>query len=250
MYVPLFLFLAVAVPFPAFAGDGGDSRAAELASLRREVETLSTDLALKKDDVRARLKAIEAQKAEVQVQLRREELRLAQVEGEAASRRAAVAENATRGATLGPAVLDAAETLRRHVESGLPYHRADRLAELERLLAQLAAGDLGAEAATARLWAFGEDELRLARESGLDRQVVSIGGSEVLADVARLGMAGMYCRTDAGLAGVARRVSGAWSWVALTERDDIRAVESLFEKFKHGVRSGDFLLPAPVVEGA
>ena len=250
MYVPLFLFLAVAVPSPAFAGDGGDSRAAELASLRREVETLSTDLALKKDDVRARLKAIEAQKAEVQVQLRREELRLAQVEGEAASRRAAVAENATRGATLGPAVLAAAETLRRHVESGLPYHRADRLAELERLLAQLAAGDLGAEAATARLWAFGEDELRLARESGLDRQVVSIGGSEVLADVARLGMAGMYCRTDAGLAGVARRISGAWSWVALTERDDIRAVESLFEKFKHGVRSGDFLLPAPGVEGA
>lgn len=249
MHVPLLLFLAVAVPSPAFAGEGGDSRAAELASLRREVETLSTELALKKDDVRARLKAIEAQKAEVQVQLRREELRLAQVEGEAASRRAAVAENATRGATLGPAVLAAAETLRRHVESGLPYHRADRLAELERLLAQLAAGDLSAEAATARLWAFGEDELRLARESGLDRQVVSIGGSEVLADVARLGMAGMYCRTDAGLAGVARRVSGTWTWVALTERDDIRAVESLFEKFKHGVRSGDFLLPAPAVEG-
>jgi hypothetical protein len=161
-----------------------------------------------------------------------------------------VAENATRGATLGPAVLAAAETLRRYVETGLPYHRADRLSELERLLAQLAAGDLSAEAATARLWAFGEDELRLARESGLDRQVVSIGGSEVLADVARLGMAGMYCRTDAGLAGVARRASGTWTWVALTERDDIRAVESLFEKFKHGVRSGDFLLPAPSVEGA
>jgi hypothetical protein len=250
MHVPLLLFLAVAVPSPAFAGEGGDSRAAELASLRREVETLSTELALKKDDVRARLKAIEAQKAEVQVQLRREELRLAQVEGEAASRRAAVAENATRGATLGPAVLAAAETLRRYVETGLPYHRADRLSELERLLAQLAAGDLSAEAATARLWAFGEDELRLARESGLDRQVVSIGGSEVLADVARLGMAGMYCRTDAGLAGVARRASGTWTWVALTERDDIRAVESLFEKFKHGVRSGDFLLPAPSVEGA
>jgi hypothetical protein len=250
MHVPLLLFLAVAVPSPAFAGEGGDSRAAELASLRREVETLSTELALKKDDVRARLKAIEAQKAEVQVQLRREELRLAQVEGEAASRRAAVAENATRGATLGPAVLAAAETLRRYVETGLPYHRADRLSELERLLAQLAAGDLSAEAATARLWAFGEDELRLARESGLDRQVVSIGGSEVLADVARLGMAGMYCRTDAGLAGVARRASGTWTWVALTERDDIRAVESHFEKFKHGVRSGDFLLPAPSVEGA
>ncbi len=250
MSSPFLLLLAVAGTPAGHAGEGGDSRASELASLRRDVETLSSELALKKDDVRARLKAIEAQKAEVQVQLRREELRLAQVEGETASRRAAVAENATRGSTLRPVVDAAAGSLRTYVAASLPYHREERLAELERVLTQLAANDLTPEAAVARLWAFGEDELRLARESSLDRQVVAFPEGEVLADVARLGMAGMYARTDAGLAGVARRVSGSWTWVTLPDRDDVRAIETLFGKFKHGVRSGDFLLPSPLGEAS
>ncbi len=249
MLLPLLHFLLVASP-AAKADDHGDSRAAELARLRREVETLSSELSLTKDELRARLKAIEGQKAEVQVQLRREDLRLAQVEGEAVSRRAAVAESTTRGTTLGPAVKTAVDTLRQYVSEGLPYHRTERLQELDKLDAQLDAGDVGAEAATARLWAFGEDELRLARENGLDRQVVSIGGADVLADIARLGMAALYCHTDAGLAGVARPSPTGWVWEALPDREDARALETLFEKFKHGVRSGDFVLPSPRPTGS
>ena len=61
------------------ATEATDSHASELARLRREVETMSTDLALRKEDLRTRLKATEAQRLEIDVQIRREELRLTQI---------------------------------------------------------------------------------------------------------------------------------------------------------------------------
>jgi hypothetical protein len=216
-----------------------------LARLRREVETLSADLASQKEELRAGLKAIEAQKSEIQVQIRREELRLAQVEGEAATRRAELATHASRGDTLSPAVLAAIDELRGVVAGGLPLHLAERLGELDTLRGQLANGSLSPEQAAARLWAFAEDELRLSRENGLDRQVVAVGGQELLADVVHLGMVAMYFRADGGRVGLVRQRGDAYAWELLEGSEPVHQVEVLFEKMKHGVRSGAFTLPNP-----
>ena len=80
------LALGLVFGIPALAQEVADTRAAELAKLRREVETMSQELTLANEDLRSQLKAIEAQKVEIEVQIRREELRLAQIDGEAASR--------------------------------------------------------------------------------------------------------------------------------------------------------------------
>jgi hypothetical protein len=223
-----------------------DTRAAELAKLRREVETMSQQLTLANEDLRSQLKAIEAQKVEIQVQIRREELRLAQIEGEATARKTELEAFSTRGAELGPAVHESIRKIRAAVETGLPFHLTERLAELDELDKQLAAGTMTPEAATARLWAFTEDELRLARENGLDRQVVLVEGAEVLADVARLGMVALYFRTDGGAVGTAvRKADGTWTWQTLEGRDAQKSVGTLFEKLAHGIRNGSFVLPNP-----
>lgn len=230
---------------PADAADPAETRAAELARLRREVETLSADVAQRKEDLRGRLKAIEAQSLEIEVQIRREELRLAQLDGEAQARKTELATHAEQSAHLLPALKQSIAAIRGAVEAGLPYHLPERLAELDGLEEKLDAGTLSPEQATARLWSLAEDELRLARENGLDRQVIPLTSGEVLADVARLGMAALYFRTDGGLVGVAVREGDAWSWRVLDSRDDQVAVEGLFDKMKHGVRTGAFELPNP-----
>jgi hypothetical protein len=240
------LALGLTFGIPALAQEVADTRAAELAKLRREVETMSQELTLANEDLRSQLKAIEAQKVEIEVQIRREELRLAQIDGEAASRKAELEQFNTRGASLIPAVRDSIAKIRGAVESGLPFHRTERLQELDGIESQLEQGAITPEAATARLWAFTEDELRLARENGLDRQVVTVDGAEVLADVARLGMVALYFRTDGGVVGTAVRGSdGTWSWRALEGRDAQKYVGTLFEKLAHGIRSGTFVLPNP-----
>lgn len=242
---------------PALAGatDPTDTRAAELAKLRREVETLSAEVTAKKEDVRTRVAAIEAQSLEVEVQIRREELRLAQLDGEADARRAELAVHTGQSAALVPPLVTSIATIRATVERGLPFRTTERLAELDRLQEQLEDGLLPPEQAAARLWAFTEDELRLARENGLDRQVVPLpipgaGGpapasGEVLADVARLGMVALYFRTDGGVVGAAVRQGDTWTWTVFDDRDDQVAVERLFEKMHHGVRTGAFTLPNP-----
>lgn len=239
------ILLFVALSGGALAAEIADTRAAELAKLRREVETMSSELQLRKEDMRAQIKAVEAQKLEIEVQIRREELRLAQIQGEAASRKAEISTHAGQSDTLRPAVLAAITQLRGSVAGGLPFRQADRLAELDTLQGQLERQEATPESAAARLWAFTEDELRLTRENGLDRQIIQIDGADVLADVARLGMVALYFRTDGGAVGMAVPGAGGWSWRTVTNRDDIKAIETLFEKLRHGVRSGDFTLPNP-----
>lgn len=223
-----------------------DRRAEELARLRREVESLSTEVGLAKEELRSRLRTIEGQRSEVDVQLRREDLRLAQLEGEAQARRDQSAQRREQHEALAPTVIEAVAAVRDTVARSLPYRQTERLAELDTLKRQLVEGLIGPEAAAARLWAFVEDELRLTRENGLDRQVIVLGsGEEVLADVAHLGMAALYYRSDGGQYGVAVAGTDGWSWRAAGSRDEEKAIEALFGRLQHGVRSGAFSLPNP-----
>ena len=243
--ISLLLLLTGSGLTPAWAASGADSRAAELARLRREVETLSAEVAAAKEDSRNQLRAIDNQKLDIEVSVRREELRLSQVQGEAAARREELAQSLTRGDDLAPALRQAIAGVRGSVQDGLPFHRDERLAELDGLSAQLDAGLLTPEAGVARLWAFTEDELRLTRESGLDRQIVALDGKDVLAEVARLGMVALYFRTDGGEVGLAVPAAGGWSWQVVADREQQVAIAALFDTFKHGVRSGTFQLPNP-----
>ncbi len=239
MWVTNVLLVAAALGAP----EPTDSHAAELARLRRDVETMSTDLALRKEDLRTRLRATEAQRLEIDVQIRREELRLAQVENEAAARRAELLTHATTGSAVADDVRASIDTIRAEVEHGLPFHRMERLNEVDQIETQLDQGLVTPEAATARLWAFCEDELRLAKENGIDRQTVPLAEGEVLADVVRLGMVALYFRSDGGVVGQAVRTDAGWTWEVFDDRDDVLAVTALFDKMQHGVRTGAFVLP-------
>ncbi len=239
------LFFLLGLGLPALAGEAVDTRAAELARLRREVETLADEVQFDKEELRGRLRALEGQKLEIEVQLRREELRLAQIEGEGAGRRAELVAHSASTAPLAPALAASIAAIRAEVAQGLPYRQAERIAELDKLKAQLDQGDLSVETGAARLWAFTEDELRLRRENALDRQIIPLPEGEVLVEVARLGMVALYYRTDGGQVGAAQRKGEQWVFRPFTDRDDQHAVETLFETLRHGVRTGAFTLPNP-----
>lgn len=231
----------------ALAADPVDSRAAELAKLRRSVETLSTALAAAKEDLDHHLDAVLAERMDLDLQIRREELRAAVARDALAERRRALADAEVAGQTaLTPALLAAIERVRDPVARSLPVHRAERLAELDALRDDLLSGALRPEGGVGRLWAFVEDELRLTRENGLDRQVITVDGADVLAEVGRLGMAAAYFRTDGGAVGFAGYgAAEGWSWRTVADRRESNAVEELIDALAHGVRAGTFALPNP-----
>ncbi|MEZ4266398.1 MAG: DUF3450 family protein [Myxococcota bacterium] len=235
----------------ALAADA-PSLAAELARLRTEVETLSGSIQGELDDRRMRLRGLQAQRTELELELQRESMRLTQAQTRIDAQRAAVAEATAARDAVGPAVRAAILTIKQAVSTGLPYRTAERAAELTSLTERLDDKLLTPAAVLARLWERVEDELRLARQSGLDRQVIAVEGVEALADVIHVGMVMLYFRLADGRSGRAVREGLGWRYQVLSAEVDKAQLAALFDAFGKRLRTGYFELPTalPDLAGA
>jgi hypothetical protein len=230
----------------AFAQPDVDAFAERLATLRAEVEELSSQVERKKETRRSRLRSLNNQKADLEFQLQREERRIAQLRARADRQREALADQNVSADELAPAVEDSMTMVRERIRRGLPFKRAERLQAVDDLERRLRQGTLSPQKASVRLWSLVEDELRLTRENGLYRQVIRLGGEEMLVEVARLGMVAMYFRADDGRVGHVRRTGDEWQWIELADQDQHRRVDTLFETMRKQIRTGFFELPGPI----
>ncbi|MCO4745728.1 MAG: DUF3450 family protein [Proteobacteria bacterium] len=233
---------ALALPGSAAAEDAA-AFASQLADLRADVAALNEAIEAEKEGQRGRLRSLDAQKAELEAQIRREELRIRQLRSAVAEREALLADDVEGADTLVPVVLETLAGLRASVKSGLPFRvteRLDALAELERKTQD---GTLRPQRAAARTWQFIEDELRLTRETSLDRQVIQLEGEDHLVEIARVGMIALYFRTDAGRVG--RAIDGAegWTFEPITDAATEARVLDVFDALTKQIRSGWFELP-------
>ena len=223
------------------------NRAQQLAELRQEVETLSLDLETAKEDTRSRLQTLDAQKTDLGVQQGRAQFQLDALQKEHAEKQALVA-SASSDPAYRTALLSASAELKTQIETGLPFRTQQRLEALDELTGKISSEQLSNEQSMARLWAFAEDELRLARENAKDRQVISFDNREVLADVVRLGMVALYFRTPDDQVGRAVKNGDNWTWVAFEDRGEANQVLALFDGFERGLRTGIYSIPNPITE--
>jgi hypothetical protein len=224
-----------------------EARAARVAQLRAEVETLNTDVGLAKEELTADLRATAGQEAELEAAVRRQELRLERLLGDEQSAiREVEKQTEGSGEDLAAVVQDGIEHFHAQVSGGLPFKVEDRLRALSELEAHLNRKSLPTEQIAARLWAFAEDERRLTRENAIGRQVAPFNGGEVLVDVARLGMVAMYFRAPDGRTGQVIRSGDDWLWEPLSDDADIAQVSALFDALGKGIRTGWFELPSPL----
>lgn len=215
-----------------------------LSRIRGEVEALSDELRDLKEDERLRLRALAAQETDLELELKREELRLRQLQERKAAlqkRTEALDEEARR---LKPTALEALGEVRGAIESTLPFRLGERLKSIDELKRQLDEGLISPQQAIWRLWERVEDEARLARENSLHQQVIDLDGEQILADVARLGMAMMYFRTQDGRYGAVKRRQGQWTWVEITDKKSREQIAALFDALKKQIRVGFFELPS------
>lgn len=235
---------ASAARAPASELETSTRLAAALATLRAEVEALAADIESEREAARARGRSLAGQRASLEAERGRERLRAAELSRSLERQRARLAETRRSELELGPSLSRGLEGLRRVIAAGLPYRRAERLAELDTLEGQLADGLVSPSRAAARLWERIEDELRLGRESGLDRQLVRLDGEEVLADVVHLGLVSMYLRAPDGRLGRFEREAEGWRAVVLEAPEDRARLAALFDAFDKRLRGGLFELPA------
>ncbi len=239
--IPWGLLLALAAPVQA--DDDLEHLARELMTLRDRVEGLQDRLDALETERKSRLSALAQQRAEAEANLRRARLQAEELEQNLTALRRQIERDRAEDRTLVPAVKEALARQRARVRAGLPFKVKQRLGVLDEIEGNLDAGAITSAQAAARLWAFIEDEARLARESGLYREPVTVAGGEVLADVARLGLVALYYRTPEGELGHLVRDGDAWRTRPLTEEGDREQVAELFSALEKRVRTGFFTLP-------
>ncbi|MCU0663289.1 MAG: DUF3450 domain-containing protein [Myxococcota bacterium] len=231
------------------SGEDSAAMASQISRLRIEVEELAADVEAKKDEARGRLRSYATQQTELEMDLQREELRLRQLLAEREKRTELVGQGDQRETQLRPVVLAGIEAVRHAMADGLPFQVEERLAEVDKLREQIEQGMLRPSDGVSRLWDRVEDELRLSRENGIYRQIVTVNGRETLVDVARVGMVALYFRTKDDFYGKALQRGGKWTYELLPDPKDKERVALLFDSFKKQIRTGFFLLPSALPEG-
>ncbi len=240
---------AAASPRPARADEAAlRAQAEQLAALRSEVETLSEDLALHKDTLRSDLRGLQAEEADLGARIRREEQRLAGLTLETERLQAETRSANESSAVLLPVLREALDALDARIAAGLPFRLEERRAEVAALRTQLDSELLPPATVASRLWQLMEDELQLTRESGLYKQIVPLGDSEVLAEVARIGMVSLYYRTDLGEVGKAERRGQTWTFTRFDDAERQAATQDLFVSLRKQIRTGWFELASPFPE--
>ena len=216
-----------------------------LDTLRLEVDELEARLEKIRSEARAGRLSLQTQKGDLEVLLRKEQVRretLKRLRARQIAERRKVESWTTR--LLEPA-REAATRLRKLVLNTLPFHREERLAAVDEINAGLEGPRPDPVIAISRLWQLVEDELKLTAESGLHRQVIELQGERLLVEVARLGMAVLYFKTEDGRVGWAVPRSDDYVFEVLNQSDQVEAVLVLFDALRKQIRKGYFELPLP-----
>lgn len=243
------LLLGALAPTAGLADEAAlRAQAEKLATLRGEVESLADELSLAKDTARSDLRALQAEEADLRARVRREEQRLLELrlETERIQEDARQAEQSADA--LIPVLEQAMTATEERIRGGLPFRVQERLDEVGSLRKQLQQSLLPPATVASRLWQLQEDELRLTKENGLYKQIIPLGDSEVLAEVARLGMVTLYFRTDAGAVGKAVRAGAGWRFEAFSDPAQQQTTHELFVALKKQIRTGFFELARPFPE--
>ncbi len=239
-------FLAVAMLSTAISSHAQtnlDELATNLIQLRGEVEELQAKLDNKQETHKNRMSALAVQGSDLNTQLQRNSMELKQLALSLEQAKLRTQQDRIEGKDLTPLVLTAISQLKQHIAVGLPFKTQQRLASLNEISDQLELGLLPAHKAVNRLWAFVDDEIRLTRESGIYRQPIQLNGSERLADIARVGLVGMYFQSGANEFGKVSKTPSGWIFNVVHEDSQVKQIKSLFASLKKQIRSGYFQLP-------
>ncbi len=232
------------------AADPSSQLAQNLVRLRGEVEQLNSQLETMREEQRMSLAAMSAQKNEMDSALNRQSVVTRELQQKISNLQSQTVSQETQSVDIKPILLTAIDALEKHIEQGLPFKRDERLASLNQIAQQIETNALPLPRSANRVWAFFEDEFRIARETGMHRQTIELGNQKVLADVAKIGAVMLFFKTTDNRYGSAKRNGTRWDFVATEEPAEVEQIALLFDSLGKQIRQGYFELPNALAAGA
>lgn len=219
-----------------------DDLAAKIISIRSEVEALQDEVESNKEQYRSTVQSLNIQKADLSASLQRENMQIDELSGKLKLLKYNLDQRFAGDEALVLSLKAAITDVKRYIETSLPFKKNERLSSLEKMRLEIENKQINPYKAASHLWAFIEDEIRLHKDTGLYKQVLNINGSDQLVDIVKVGMIGLYYKTERQV-GLMTKNEGNWVVAPLHDKGDIEAVDYLFDAIKKGIRVGFFKLP-------
>lgn len=240
------LWIALASASLLFSNDAESIQniSQELAKVREEIENLHSQINYKKDRIREELASYATQRTDLEAQINRSTLRVRELQKELSKIATRNKEKNTIQEDLVPVLKDAITALRGTIQQGIPFKLNDRLEALKTIEERLDIGTAMPTKVANQLWAFLEDELRLANETSIYTHILDIGGQEKLTDVLKIGKIAMFFKSkDDATYGAIRRVGNEWKQVMIDDQEKTKMIEELFTSYQKQIRTAQFTIP-------
>lgn len=226
----------------AWAQDGNEELINNLIALRGQVEDLQAEMQILKAEHSQSMTYLNTRKTELEANIDRKQLQIKQSQAEVVELQEKIKNLGLDSEQMIPEVLMLAESIEQAIGTGIPFKPEERKSVIEGIERDLQGRKITSQHAINRLWAFLEDEMRLARENAIYSQTINLNGEQVLVDVAKLGTVLMYFKTRDERYGQAVNNNG-WQFKLLEDEKNSQAVAQLFDSLKKQIRQGYFTLP-------
>jgi len=247
----VFASTLIAITSSTVYAESNEVMVKSLMKLRADVEGLYSKIDENKDNYKAQMKSYAMQVADNEAQINRKETALKLAAAESAKLQAQIAKKGASTKDLSPMLIAALENLTSIVRSGIPFKTEERIADLEKIKADLEAGNITQEKALSLVWASYDDALRMTKEIGVFKQQIKVGEEEKLAKVAKIGTAMMFFMTPDDQVGYVKKNDTGYTYVLATDDLSRTQIHTLFDALQKQIRTGYFTLPnALIVAGA
>ncbi len=226
----------------AWAQDDNEKLINNLIALRGQVEDLQAEMQILKAEHSQSMTYLNTRKTELEANIDRKQLQIKQSQAEVVELQEKIKSLGLDSEQMIPEVLNLAQNIEQAITAGIPFKPAERKSVIEGIVRDLEGRKITSQHAINRLWAFLEDEMRLARENAIYSQTISLNGEQVLVDVAKLGTVLMYFKTRDDRYGQAVNNNG-WQYKLFEDENNSQAVAQLFDSLKKQIRQGYFTLP-------
>jgi len=240
------LFILLLVSTSITAKTPYEKIAQKIVQLRGEVELLNTQLTTAKSEYQNDVKGLSARRSQLEAQIQMEQLKSKKLLGTEEQLNKKIKEQSISVKDYSKFVGYQIDNARVHIESGIPFKKEKRLSELSKIEKELKAKKISSEVALSRLWAFAEDEMRLAKENSIHKQTVKINGEENFASVIKLGMVKMYFHTVDNRVGIVQNIDGEYVYSLINKKEQKERVFRLLDGIKKQIRYGQYDLPLSI----
>ncbi|MCK6511390.1 DUF3450 domain-containing protein [Myxococcota bacterium] len=225
---------------------------AELVRLRTEVDRVSSQIRIEREQSLLALRGLESRRAQLQSMVDQERLRFQRWMGQVERLKQQLQSRSMAQSAIHDALLDALKSVEQAIEGSLPYRRKERWEQVQKIRVRMKAGRIDAEQGVAALWRILEDELRLT--ALVERAELPLelhkGKPPRLVKVVRVGMIAMFVLEGKGRYGrMVRDAKGGWVYLLARSLEDREQIALLFENLERQIREGLYRLPLLAPKG-